>query len=218
MSTYESFVERFSHIQLLRQTKRLLSWDQQTYMPAGAVDIRAKQLAYLASLAHGEATSSKYRDALAEMIDIDTEEIKLEGLSKIEASNLKQWCKDFKGTTKLPQSFVQAYYATTTTATEVWKKARATSDFDLFRPWLQKVVNLNREKANLLGYVDSPYDALIDLYEPGITSSTLSTLFEDLSSFLSAIVKKQMEKIVPIRYVLTIVFTKKHKCGSTICS
>ncbi|CCM10125.1 Thermostable carboxypeptidase 1 [Cardinium endosymbiont cEper1 of Encarsia pergandiella] len=199
MSTYESFVERFSHIQLLRQTKRLLSWDQQTYMPAGAVDIRAKQLAYLASLAHGEATSSKYRDALAEMIDIDTEEIKLEGLSKIEASNLKQWCKDFKGTTKLPQSFVQAYYATTTTATEVWKKARATSDFDLFRPWLQKVVNLNREKANLLGYVDSPYDALIDLYEPGITSSTLSTLFEDLSSFLSAIVKKTDGKDSPYK-------------------
>ncbi|MGI2298749.1 carboxypeptidase M32 [Candidatus Cardinium hertigii] len=190
MLLYKSFVEKFSHVQLLRQIKGLLSWDQQTYMPAGAVDIRAKQLAYVASLAHGEATSSRYRDALSEMVDIETEEIKLKGLSAIAASNLKQWCKDFKRITKLPQSFVQAYYATTTAATEVWKQARGTSDFALFRPWLQKVVDLNREKANLLGYVASPYDALIDLYEPGVTASTLSTLFADLSSFLSAIVKK----------------------------
>jgi len=200
MSLYKSFVERFSHIQLLRQIKGLLSWDQQTYMPAGAVDIRAKQLAYLASLAHGEATSSRYRDALEEMIDIDTEEIKLEGLSKIAASNLKQWCKDFKRTTKLPPSFVQTYYATTTTATEVWKKARETSDFVLLRPWLQKVVDLNREKANLLGYVDSPYDALIDLYEPGVTASTLSTIFADISSFLSGIVKKTDGKDSPVSF------------------
>ncbi|WP_342265754.1 carboxypeptidase M32 [Cardinium endosymbiont of Philonthus spinipes] len=197
MSLYENFVERFSHVRLLHQIEALLGWDQQTYMPAGAIDMRAKQLAYIAGLAHREATSSSYRDALAQMIDIDTESIKLEGLSLTAQSNLKQWCKDFKKTIKLPQDFVKAYYATTTTATEVWKKAKQTANFDLFSPWLQKVVDLNREKANLLGYVDGPYDALIDLYEPGVTAATLSTLFSDLASFLSDIVGKTNGKDSP---------------------
>lgn len=199
MSLYENFVEKFSHIRLLHQVKTLLSWDQQTYMPAGAIDMRAKQLAYIAGLAHAEATSSRYRDALDQMIDIHTEKIKIEGLSLIAQSNLKQWCKDFKQITKLPQAFIKAYYATTATATEVWKKARRTVDFALFSPWLQKMVDLNREKANVLGYVDSPYDALINLYEPGVTAATLSTLFADLSHFLSGIVKKTDRKDSPYK-------------------
>lgn len=200
MSPYESFIERFSHIRLLHQIESLLGWDQQTYMPAGALDIRAKQLVYVAGLAHREATSSSYRDALAQMIDIDTEKIKLEGLSLTAQSNLKQWCKDFKQRTKLPQDFIKAYYAITTTATEVWKKAKQTANFALFSPWLQKVVDLNREKANLLGYVNSPYDALVDLYEPGVTASTLSTLFADLAHFLSAIVRKTDGKDSPYKH------------------
>ncbi|WP_243017964.1 MULTISPECIES: carboxypeptidase M32 [Candidatus Cardinium] len=197
MSLYKSFVEKFSHIRLLHQVEALLSWDQQTYMPAGAIDIRAKQLAYMASLAHTEATSSMYRDTLAEMIDIDTETVKLQGLSLVQQSNLRQWCRDFKKNNKLPQDFVEAYYTTTTTATEVWKKARQAANFSLFSPWLEKIVTLNREKANLLGYLDSPYDALIDLYEPGVNTSTLSILFADLSDFLSSLVRRTNGKDSP---------------------
>ncbi|UWW97459.1 MAG: carboxypeptidase M32 [Candidatus Cardinium sp.] len=197
MSPYESFVEKFSHIRLLHQIKSLLAWDQETYMPAGAIDIRVKQLAYIAGLAHQEVTSSSYLDDLAQMIDIDTEQIKLEGLSLTAQSNLKQWCKDLKQLTKLPQDFIESYCATTTTATEVWKKARKTADFSLFSPWLQKIVALNREKASLLGYTDSPYDALINLYEPGVTASTLSAFFTDLADFLSPIVKKTDGKNSP---------------------
>ncbi len=197
MLTYKKFVERFSHIRLLHQVEALLGWDQQTYMPAGAIDIRAKQLAYIAGLAHKEATSSSYRDALEAMIDIETEKIKLEGLPLVAQSNLKQWCRDFKRSTKLPEDFITTYYAITTTATEVWKKAKQTADFALFSPWLEKVVALNREKASLLGYIDSPYDALIDLYEPGVTASTLSTLFADLKGFLCDIVRKTDGKASP---------------------
>lgn len=199
MSEYKNFIKNFSHIRLLGQIESLLGWDQQTYMPTGAIDIRAKQLAYIAGLAHREATSSSYRDGLAQMIDLETETIKIEGLSLVEQFNLKQWCRDFKRITKLPESFVAQYYSTTTAATDVWKKAKQTANFALFSPWLEKIVELNRTKANLLGYVDSPYDALIDLYEPGVTAATLSDLFADLSNFLSAIVNKTDGKESPYK-------------------
>ncbi len=213
MSLYKSFVERFSHLRLLHQIESLLGWDQQTYMPPGAVDIRAQQLAYVAGLAHREATSTAYRHALSEMIDMDTEKIKLEGLSLTEQSNLKLWCKDLKQMIKLPEAFIKAYHTTTATATEVWKKARQRADFVLFSPWLQKIVDLNREKANLLGYVDSPYDALIDLYEPGVTASTLSTIFTDLSIFLSDIVKKTDGKESPYSNYFNHSFAEEDQVG-----
>lgn len=197
MLLYKNFLDKFTHIQLLRQVERLLEWDQRTYMPSGAVDIRAKQLAYIAGLAHAEATSSAYKDALEQMIDIDTEKVKVKGLTLIQEANLREWSRDFKRMVKLPQSFIKAFYVVTTQATEVWKEAKQTSNFSLFSPWLQKVVALNQEMAGLLGYKDSPYDALIDLYEPGVTASTLSTLFSDLAPFLCELVKKTNGKDSP---------------------
>lgn len=190
MLLYKSFLEKFSHIQLLRQVQRLLEWDQQTFMPCGAIEIRAKQLAYIAGFMHKEATSSAYRYALEEMVDIETGRAKIEGLTLVQEANLREWSRDFRRMAKLPEYFIKEYYTVIATATEVWKKARQASDFSLFSPWLQKVVDLNQQQADLLGYADSPYDALIDLYEPGIVSATLSPIFDDLASFLSPFVKE----------------------------
>ncbi|MDD9139660.1 MAG: carboxypeptidase M32 [Candidatus Cardinium sp.] len=197
MSLYKDFIEKFSHIQLLRQIEQLLEWDQQVCMPAAAVEIRSKQLAYLASLLYKETTSAAYRDALEAMIDINTENIKIKDLSFTEAANLREWARDFKRMTKLTKSFIQTYYTVVTKATEVWKEAKKTANFALFSPWLQKVVALNQEKANLLGYTTTPYDALLDLYEPGITTEDLSSLFSDLEYFLLNKVKRTSGKNSP---------------------
>jgi carboxypeptidase Taq len=191
MLLYTNFVEKFSHIQLLRQIERVLEWDYETYMPSGAIDIRAKQLSYIAGLAHEEATSTEYRDTLEQMVDVETGKVKIEGLTVVQETNLREWSKDLIRMVKLPKTFIETFFATRATATEVWKRAKKTSDFALFSPWLQKVVDLNREQADLLSYTDSPYNALIDLYEPGMTVSTLSTIFADLAPFLSAIVKER---------------------------
>ena len=39
----------------------------------------------------------------------------------------------------------------------------------LFRPWLEEIVELKREEAELVGHDGEPYDALLDEYEPGMT-------------------------------------------------
>ncbi|WP_165941936.1 carboxypeptidase M32 [Cardinium endosymbiont of Culicoides punctatus] len=190
-------MDKFSHVSLLRQIERLLGWDQQTYMPADAIKIRSKQIAYIAGLAHTEATSNAYKKALGQMIDIETEEIKLEELTSVQKINLREWARDFKRMVKLPQHFIEKFYTVTTQATESWKEAKRSNNFSLFSPWFEKVVTLNRKMADLLGYKDSPYDALIDLYEPGVTTATLSTLFGDLAHFLRNLVKKTNGKDSP---------------------
>jgi len=131
------------------------------------------------------------------MIDIETESIRIEGLTFMQEANLREWSRDFKRMVKLPQSFIQVYYTVITTATEIWKEAKETADFALFKPWFQKVVDLKREEAHCLGYAKSPYDALIDLYEPGVNTFFLSTLFADLAPFLSDIVKETDGKNSP---------------------
>jgi carboxypeptidase Taq len=190
MSLYTKFVEKFRHIALLKQAEQLLQWDAETYMPAGSIEARSQQIACLAGLMHQEATSAAYRASLSEMVDIESGKVKIEGLTPLQQANIREWAKEFVQRTKLPKRFVETFYSTAATSTEVWKKAKKTADFELFKPWLQKMVDLNKEQANLLGYKDSPYDALLDLYEPGMKTSTLSTIFSDLAVFLTPFVQE----------------------------
>src|SRR5207244_7847601 len=62
----------------------------------------------------------------------------------------------------------------------VWAEARKKSDFPAFAPWLDKIVTLKREEAKAVGYKESPYDALLDEYEPGATAAEITRVFAEL--------------------------------------
>jgi carboxypeptidase Taq len=76
----------------------------------------------------------------------------------------------------------------TTRAQQVWQEARKGDDFAAFRPWLEKVVQLKRREADAVGYKDSPYDALLDEYEPGATAAEITRVFAALRAELTPLV------------------------------
>ena len=78
---------------------------------------------------------------------------------------------------------------TTSTALHAWSQAKESSDFSLFAPHLAKIVALCKKKAELLTYQDHPYDALLDLYEPGMTVKKLSPLFSALKTSLLSLLQ-----------------------------
>ena len=51
---------------------------------------------------------------------------------------------------------------------------------------MQAVVDITRERAQILAdaFGCSPYDALLDEYEPGVTSAMVDRVFADLKGFL----------------------------------
>ena len=71
-----------------------------------------------------------------------------------------------------PQNLVSRLAKATARAEMKWIEARQKSDFSIFAPHLEEVVNLVRDKAGLLGKALNldPYDALVDEFSPGMTT------------------------------------------------
>jgi carboxypeptidase Taq len=81
---------------------------------------------------------------------------------------------------KLPRTLVEELTRTAVLAQQAWDEARARSDFSLFRPLLEKTFALKRQQAEALGYPQSPYDALLDDYEPGALTADVASVLAEL--------------------------------------
>jgi carboxypeptidase Taq len=173
-AAYPQLCERSREVYLLRSVAGVLSWDFETYLPSKAVPYRAEQLSYLEAKAHTLFTDPSVGDWLQV-----AEQVGFEPGSE-EAANVREWRRSYDRATKIPVSLVEEFEKTRTIAREAWVQARAESKFSLFEPHLAKIVELTRQKADLWGYEESPYDALIDDYEPGITAREVKPVLEQL--------------------------------------
>jgi len=189
-SAYDQLLARLREPALLGATSALLGWDQETYMPAGCGERRAEQLALLAELAHERATAPAVGELLRACAD--------EPLSDAQAASVREMQRDHDQATKLPAALVRELASTTSRAQQAWADARGRSDFAAFRPWLEKMVSLQQQKADCLR-VDgaSRWDALADLYEPGMRERDLVTLFTPLRASLVALRERLADGTAP---------------------
>ncbi len=171
---------RLLDIQHLKDAAALLSWDQETYMPAGGGQTRAEQLATLQTLAHAKFVSPDIEDLLLHHIDPTTGLANTEAIDDASKALLRETWRDFSRAKKLPSDFVNRRERECSLAQQVWAEARRRDDFMHFLPNLQTVVALKFEEIDYMGYDDSPYDALLDTYEPGATVAQLQPLFATL--------------------------------------
>lgn len=158
-------------------------------MPKRGTLIRAEQIELMAGLAHQEKTSKKYERALIKLIDLETGDILARGLSSAQKAALREWRKDFLKAAALPQSYVTAFAKLSSESVVAWAEARKENKFSSFSPYLERVLDMSRKKADYLGYTDHPYDALLDCYEPDITTAQITTLFEKLKIEIKDILK-----------------------------
>ncbi|MEZ0227181.1 MAG: carboxypeptidase M32 [Planctomycetota bacterium] len=181
--TYDRLVAKAKEIKLLAGVSGLLGWDQETYMPAKAGEVRSDQMALLAGLLHDKVVASEIGDLLATL--------EKEKLSAERAAVVRETRRSHDRERKLPKELVEEMARTTSRAQEAWAKARKEKDFPAFAPWLEKVLDLKRQVAKHLGTPgQEPYDALLDEFEPGCTSAELTALFTRLEAELVPLVKK----------------------------
>jgi carboxypeptidase Taq len=182
--------ELSTEIHTLSSILSLLHWDQETYMPAGGISPRSHQIALLSTLIHEKKISRKFKDCLAKLVHSSTSKPKVKGLRRVELAMLREWQKDFARATKLPPSFVQTFSQVTAEASQIWSVAKKDSNFKVFAPFLEKIIGLCRQKAEILGFVDHPYDALLEAYEPCMTTRKVGVLFDALQKELRQLLKK----------------------------
>ncbi len=176
-----SLVDHLAAASDLDSAAAVLNWDQQTYMPPGGITARAEALATLSRLSH-EITASNDTARLLDAAGDPEPGSDAEAVVRVAR-------RDHERATKLPSRLVVETSRATTLAEPAWRQARADNDFDSLVPHLQKILDLQRETAEHLGYRDHAYDALLDRYEPGATKSRLEPMFEDLKRGTANVVR-----------------------------
>jgi carboxypeptidase Taq len=181
---YSELIRRIKEAALLGSCAGVLGWDERTYMPRQGAAHRGEQMALLARLTHEMITNPAIGDLLGAVqgtpLVADPE--------SDAAINVREIRRSYDRAVKLPKSLVEELARVTTRAQGEWQQARQTNDFAHFRPWLEKVVELKRQEAAAVGYKESPYDALLDEYEPGATAAEVRQVFADLAGELVPLV------------------------------
>ncbi|MCA9290568.1 MAG: hypothetical protein KDA25_05535, partial [Phycisphaerales bacterium] len=158
---YDELIRRVRETHLIDSTGQLLGWDQEVFMPEGGVAYRSDQLALLARLAHESFTDPAVGDLIDECAADRT--LTADPLAPT-AVNIRELRRDFDRRTKLPAALVEEEARLSSLGQHVWREARAKSDFAVFRPTLEKIVDMVRRKAACYGWAKGgePWDALAE--------------------------------------------------------
>jgi len=158
----------------------LLTWDQETYLPSKAGPARAAQLATLQGLYHQRLVAPEVGDWLerAERGELDADT----------RAMLKVFRRERDHAVGVPESLVRALAEAQSTGLETWRQARSERRFDRFAPALTRLLELRREQADAIGHGGERYDALLDHFEPEMTTARLLPVLERLRSALVPLV------------------------------
>ncbi|MEF2278957.1 carboxypeptidase M32 [Deinococcus sp. YIM 134068] len=172
---------RLGQVSDLNAAAGLMSWDQETQMPPEAAHVRGLQMATLEGLAHELFTDAR----TAELLDaVGTPE------DETDAAVVRVTRRDHAKDTRLPTAFVEETARARNEAHHAWLDAREHSRFSTFAPHLERMLDLARRQADLLGYEEHPYDALLDEYEPGMRASQVRPVFADLRTRTLPLVRR----------------------------
>ncbi len=185
--TYDELVERLREMYEISSAASILSWDQRVNMPPGGAKLRSRQQSRLQELVHKRKTDPELRDLINKLHD------HRDDLSFDRRAVVRETKEEIDRARKLPSEFVAEKSRVTSEAYNVWTEAKQKNDLESFLPYLEKNVSLAREEADYLGYEDSPYNPLLDQYDPGMTESRIATLFDELRTKLVPVVDRIKE-------------------------
>lgn len=189
---YKALEALFARANRVNEAAGWLHWDQSVTMPPGGAEARGEQLAALAEVSHGLIAANETGDLLAK-----AEAQQPDDADPWQAANLREMRRDYTNATAIPAELVGALARAKSLSETAWRAARPASDFALIQPAFENLVSLAREEAAALGdkLNLSPYDALLEQFDPGRRAADIKPVFADLKAFLGdaipAIVERQ---------------------------
>ena len=177
---YDLLLDYLRETATLESCLRVLNWDQETNMPVAGAELRARQVSLLAGMIHRRRNAAEFGDLIE----------RAEPGDPAAAANVSVAKREHDRAVRVPAELMEERAHVTTLARRIWVDARKKDDFPLFRPWLEKVVDISRRHADALGFEDHPYDALLDIYEPGETRASVERLFGPLRVALAGLLAR----------------------------
>ena len=185
------FREFLRNIEYLNSATGVLYWDMRVGIPKKGIPYRGEVLGFLS----GEAYKLQTSDTMKEYIDFFMANDNLDDTTKAMTANAK---KTYDQTKKIPEDEYKEYVILTSNAEAAWEVAKDKSDFNIFKPHLEKLVKCNQKFIEYWGYEKNKYDTLLNLYEPGITVEKLDVVFSELREAIVYLLNKIAKSKVKI--------------------
>ena len=186
---YSSLMGKARELVILQSMGAIVYWDMETKMPPKGIGLRSQQLALLQQIGHRMLTDPENGKLIDEIVN----HAGYEDLDQLRKRNVHLAKKEYDEATKLPEELVVETARQSALTVDVWKKAKAARDWAMFKPDLEKLFELRVKAADILMDVkgtETPYDALIDIYEPKMTAETISKVFDEMREGLVDVIGK----------------------------
>jgi carboxypeptidase Taq len=188
-SAYQELLAKYKDTVVLCTAEGIIHWDMETMMPPKAIEQRSQQLALLSRIHHKFATDPII-GKLISGLQISSQN---HTLGQVQKRNLYLINKNYQEQTALPEKLVSDLAMQEALTVNKWKKAKAKKDYNLYKADLQKLLDLSKQAADILMKVKgkkTPYDALIDNFEPNMSTQTITTTFRQLLGGLKPLIAK----------------------------
>ncbi|MBA3431461.1 MAG: carboxypeptidase M32 [Actinobacteria bacterium] len=185
---WKRLLTRIYELRDLNSATALLHWDQAVMMPVRGGRSRAAAVATLEGLSHVRLTDPELGDLLDELRSSNH-------LDDAQEASVRVLGRYHDKAVRVPEKLVRELAHAQADAYQAWTEARPASDFEILQPHLERVVSLKKEEADARGHEGERYDALLDNYEPGMTTSEVEGIFDLLVAGLRPLVDEVLGAI-----------------------
>ncbi|TFG29134.1 carboxypeptidase M32 [Candidatus Thorarchaeota archaeon] len=196
MEAYQKLTEITRSIIQFRTAMGIVQWDLHTCMPPRGLEQRSEELSLLHRILHRMSTDKHIEDLLIEL------EKELTSYDSLQKREIEQMRRTYNRRSKIPEDLIAAESKQKTIATNSWQKAKQAKQWNIFEPELERLLSISKQHAEIMmESINSktPYDAMLDTYEPKMTSDELRRVFEDLRTSLVPLVKKYTNLCLDVR-------------------
>ncbi len=186
--SYSQLVKHFKKLARFHHLQAISGWDQAAMMPNGGNEARSEAMAELALLCHELMTEEKLTTWFS---NVDENQLSAE-----ETTSFKEMYRVWQQANCLPGELVERQSLIGSQCEHAWRTQRTENDWEGFKANLKEVVELSRQEARIRAEKTglSPYDALLNMYEPGMTCERLDVIFNDIKSWLPELIQQAQQK------------------------
>ncbi|WP_068775575.1 carboxypeptidase M32 [Paenibacillus sp. FJAT-26967] len=170
LDEFRKYIRKIKHYE---EAVGLIYWDLRTGAPKKGMNERSEVIGELST----EAFKLSVSEEMGEYLDYFTEPDHQQQLDETNQRIVGEAKKEYDRSKKIPPAMYQEYVVLTSQAESKWEEAKETSDFAMFQPYLEKIVDTNLKFVELWGYEGHKYNTLLDMYEPGMTVEKLDEVF-----------------------------------------
>lgn len=184
MQTWDRFKAIQKKLKAYSLALNIASWDSNTEAPKKCFPYRAEMLSIISGESFALETSPEYVGAVEAMYEAR------ENLSAQDREEVIQAKRTLDKILKIPKDVYTDYVKLLNMSQRIWEDAKENDDYDLFKPYLEKIVATQKQLVTYRHDTSDPYNVLLDDFEAGMSMEKYDAFFDAIKTELVPFVKE----------------------------